>query len=125
MFPRLYFQPCVDANIRVVGFFLFINLFYLFIFIFGCFGSLLLRMGFLQLQQAGTTLHCGAGASHCGCFSCCRAQALGAWASVGVAYGLWRAGSVTVAHGLSCSAACGIFPDQDSNPCPPHWQVDS
>ena len=30
-----------------------------------------------------------------------------------------RAGSVVVAHGLSCSAACGIFPDQGSNPCPP------
>ena len=31
-----------------------------------------------------------------------------------------RAGSVTVAHGPSCSAACGIFPDQGSNPCPLH-----
>ena len=27
--------------------------------------------------------------------------------------------------GLSCSAACGIFPDQGSNPCLLHWQVDS
>ena len=36
-----------------------------------------------------------------------------------------RAGSVGVAHGLSCSAACGILPDQDSNPCPLHWQADS
>ena len=36
-----------------------------------------------------------------------------------------RAGSVVVAHGLSCSAACGIFPDQGSNPCPLHWQADS
>ena len=36
-----------------------------------------------------------------------------------------RAGSVIVAHGPSCSAACGIFPDQDSNPCPLHWQADS
>ena len=32
-----------------------------------------------------------------------------------------RAGSVVVAHGPSCSAACGIFPDQGSNPCPLHW----
>ena len=31
-----------------------------------------------------------------------------------------RAGSVGVAHGPSCSAACGIFPDQGSNPCPLH-----
>ena len=36
-----------------------------------------------------------------------------------------RAGSVVVAHGPSCSTACGIFPDQDSNPCPLHWQADS
>ena len=36
-----------------------------------------------------------------------------------------RAGSVVVAHGLRCSAACGIFPDQGSNPCPMHWQADS
>ena len=35
-----------------------------------------------------------------------------------------RAGSVIVAHGPSCSAACGIFPNQGSNPCPLHWQAD-
>ena len=36
-----------------------------------------------------------------------------------------RAGSVAVAHGPSRSTACGIFPDQGSNPCPLHWQADS
>ena len=36
-----------------------------------------------------------------------------------------RADPVIVAHGPSCSAACGIFPDQGSNPCPLHWQADS
>ena len=36
-----------------------------------------------------------------------------------------RAGSVIVAQGPSCSAACGIFPDQGPNPCPLHWQADS
>ena len=36
-----------------------------------------------------------------------------------------RAGSVIVAHGSSCFVACGIFPDQGSNPCPLHWQADS
>ena len=30
-----------------------------------------------------------------------------------------------MAHGLSCSTACGIFPDQGLNPCPLHWQADS
>ena len=36
-----------------------------------------------------------------------------------------HAGSLIVAHGPSCSAACGIFPDQGLNPCPLHWQADS
>ena len=104
-------------------FFFLIILFYLFIF--GCVGSSLLHMGFLQLRQAGAALHCGPWASHCGGFSCCRVRALGAGASVVVARGLWSAGSVVVAHGLSCSMACGIFPDRGSNPCPLHWQADS
>ena len=36
-----------------------------------------------------------------------------------------HAGSVVVAHGPSHSAACGILPDQGSNPCPLHRQADS
>ena len=36
--------------------------------------------------------------------------------SVAVAHGLWSAASVVEAHGLSCSVACGILPDQGSNP---------
>ena len=36
-----------------------------------------------------------------------------------------HAGSAVVAHGPSRSAACGISPDQGSNPCPLHWQADS
>ena len=33
---------------------------------------------------------------------------------------------VILAHGLiSCSEACGIFPDKGSNTSPLHWQVDS
>ena len=35
------------------------------------------------------------------------------------------AGSVVAAHGLSCSTACGIFPDRGSNLCLLHRQVDS
>ena len=98
------------------------------------------RPRFLQVWREGTTLCCGARASHCGGFSCCGAWALGTRASVVVARGLqqlWHSGSVVaarglqstgsvvVAHGLSCSTACGIFPDQGSNPCPLHWQLDS
>ena len=33
--------------------------------------------------------------------------------------------SLVVAHRLCCSIVCGILPDQGSNPCPQHWQVDS
>ena len=36
-----------------------------------------------------------------------------------------RAGSAVVAHGPSRSAACGILPYRDTNPCPLHWQADS
>ena len=35
-----------------------------------------------------------------------------------------RAGSAIVAHGPSRFAACGILPDQGSNPCPLHRQAD-
>ena len=70
---------------------------------------------------SGAAVRRGVRASHCGGFSCCRAEALSAETSVAVACGL----SHCCAHGLSCPAACGIFPDQGSNPCPLHWQVDS
>ena len=33
--------------------------------------------------------------------------------------------SVVAAHRLSCSLACGIFPDQGSNLCTLHWQADA
>ena len=47
-----------------------------------------------------------------------RLQQLWCTGSVVVARGLQSAGSVVVVYGLSCSMACGIFPDQGSNPCP-------
>ena len=39
--------------------------------------------------------------------------------------GLQSTSSIVVAHGLSCSTACGIFPEQGSNLCLLHWQADS
>ena len=39
--------------------------------------------------------------------------------------GLWSTGSTAMAHGLGCSVARGIFPDQGLNPCPLHWQAGS
>ena len=73
----------------------------------------------------GAALHGSVQASHSGGFSYCRAWALGMQALVVVARGLQSGGSVVTAHGLSCSAACGIFPDQGLNTCPQHWQADS
>ena len=45
------------------------------------------------VAMRGATLCCGAQASDCSDFSCCRAQALGVWASVVVAHGLSSCGS--------------------------------
>ena len=55
----------------------------------------------------------GAQAAHCPGLSWRRARVPSAWASVLAAQGVRG-----VAHGSSCSAACGVFPDQGSNPRP-------
>ena len=91
---------------------------FLIYFIYGCVGSSFLCEGFLQLWQAGATLHRDARASHYRGLSLSRPLLLRSTGSR-------RAGSVVVAHGPSCSAACGILPDQGSNPCPLHRQADS
>ena len=49
----------------------------------------------------------------------------GVLASVTGAPGRWSAGSVVVAHGLSCPVACGIFLDQRLNLRLLHWPVGS
>ena len=75
----------------------------------------------------GATFLCAMWIYHCGGFSCCRVQALGTWASVVAALRLQSTGSAVVVHRLSWphSLACRIFPDQELNQCPLHWQVDS
>ena len=45
--------------------------------------------------------------------------------SVVAACRLQNTGSIVGMHRLSCSAACGIFPDQVSNLCLLLWQADS
>ena len=82
-------------------------------FIFGSAGSLLLHAAFLYFQQEGIDFHCGVWAPHCDGISCCRAWVLGCM------------GFSICVRGLSCPKACGIFPDQESNLCPLHRQVDS
>ena len=89
-------------------FFFLIYLIYLFL---AALGLCCCVRAFSRCGEWGATLRCGARASHCGGFSCCKARALSARASV------------VVAHGLRCSVACGIFPDQGLNLCPLHWQA--
>ena len=77
---------------------------------FSCAGSSLLH---------GLFSSCAVQASHCGGFSCCKAWDLG-WV------GFITCSSQALEHRLNncgCSTACGIFPDQESNPCILHWQA--
>ena len=53
---------------------------------------------------SGDYSSCSAEASHCGGFSCCGERTGDVWASV------------VVAHGLSGSTACGIFPEHGLSP---------
>ena len=84
----------------------------LFIYFWLCWSSFLCE-GFLQLRRAG-----GHSSSRCAGLSLSRPLPLRS-------IGSRRTGSVVVAHRPSCSAACGIFPDQGSNLCSLHWQADS
>ena len=61
---------------------------------------------FLVVASEGRSLLL-AWTSHCGGFSCCRAQAVGAWASV------------VATHRLSCPTARRIFLDKESKPMSP------
>ena len=103
--------------------YLFIYLWLRWVFVAACGLSLVAASGgYPSLRCAGFSLWwllslLSMGSRRMGFSSC------GTW--VVVAHGLQSAGSVVVAHGLSCSAACGIVPDQGLNPCPLQWQVDS
>ena len=67
---------------------------------------------FFSCGEQGLLSTCNGRACHCGGFSCCTIPVLG--------HTLKSCG-----FGLSCSTACGIFPDQESNLCFLHWQTDS
>ena len=106
-FISKYFIP-FDAIVNGIAFFFKKDLF-----IFGCAGSSLPHVDFLWLQQAGTTLWL-----QCMGFSFAVASL--------VEQALWGTqASVVLAPGLTCFAACGIFPDQGSNPGLLQWQVES
>ena len=73
-------------------------------FLFGCVGLCCCSRAFSS---------CGVWASHWDGFFCCGTQALE------------HVDSAVVAHGLTCSAICGVFKDQGLNSCPRHWQANS
>ena len=95
-------------------------LFYFFKFIFKFFRLhrlFIVVHGLSLAVVSGVYSSCGAQASHGGGFSCCRARAPGLTGSVVASLGLRSPDSVVV-HRLSCSVACGVLPEQGSNPCP-------
>ena len=63
---------------------------------------------FSSCSEQGLLFHCGSWAFYC------------VWST-----GSRHPGSVAVEHRLSCSMACGIFPDQRGNMCSLHWQANS
>ena len=110
----LYVFNLVTLLRYILFFFLIFILFYfiLFIYLWLCWVLVSVR-GLSPVAASG-----GHSSSRCAGLSPSRPLPL--WST-----GSRRAGSAIVSHGLSRSAACGIFPDQGSNPCPLHWQADS
>ena len=112
-------KTCIQLNILCYlhffffkNFFFFLKLIYLFIYFWLCRVFVSVR-GLSPAAASG-----GHSSSHCAGLSPSRPLPLRSTGSR-------RAGSAIVAHGPSCSAACGILSDQGSNPCPLHWQADS
>ena len=105
-------KPFLFGKFENCFFFFFFNFIYLFIY----FG---LCWVFVSVRGLPPVVASGGHSS-----SRCAGPSL-SWPLLLQSTGSRRAGSVVVAHGPSCSTACGILPDQGSNPCPLHWQADS
>ena len=102
------------SHFQLQFFFFFFNFFFIYLFIY-------LWLCWVFISVRGLSLVAASGghsSSRCAGLSLSRPLPLRGTGSR-------RAGSVVVAHGPSHSTACGIFPDQGSNPCPLHWQADS
>ena len=102
----------VKPNICFSFFFFFLNVIYLFIYFWLCWVFVSVRGLSLVVASGGHS------SSRCAGLSLSRPLLLRITGSR-------RAGSAAVAHGPSRSVACGILPDQGSNPCPLHRQADS
>ena len=112
----------LDRVIKVISQSIYFILFYFFIFNLFIFIYLFIFLAVLGLRFVrGLSLVAASGghsSSRCAGLSLSRPLQLRGTGSR-------RAGSAAVAHGPSRSAACGIFPDQGSNPCPLNQQADS
>ena len=91
----------------------------------GCTGSLLQRGLFSGVGEQGLLSSCGAQASRGSSLSCCGARARGRAGFSSCSSQALRHSLNSCGPQLGCSAACGTFPDQGSNPCLLHWQADS
>ena len=112
VFLRFFICNFITILIKILTAFFFFNFYALFIYFWLCWVFVFVR-GLSLVVVIG-----GRSSSPCAGLSLSRRLLLQSTDSK-------RAGSVLVAHGPSCSAACGIFPDQGSNPFPLHWQGDS
>ena len=114
---KLSFPQCLPVILWL--FFFFFKLWvYLFIYLWLCWVFVSVR-GLSLVAASG-----GHPSSRCARLSPLRPLPLRSTGSRRAGSVMWLT-SVIVAHGPSRSAACGIFPDQGSNPCPLHWQADS
>ena len=114
--PAVWLVVLGPQELRIWRFFFFLSFFFFFkhyfIYLWLCWVFVSVR-GLSLVAASG-----GHSSSRCAGFSLPRPLPLRSTGSR-------RTGSVIVAREPSCSAACGIFPDQGSNLCPLHWQADS
>ena len=113
--PNAVFVSSFKVKFLTILFF-FLNFIYLFIYLFIYFCLCWVFVAVHGLSPAAAS----GGPSSSRCAGLSLSQPLLLWLA-----GSRHTGSAVVAHGPSCSVACGILPDQGSNPCPLQWQADS
>ena len=127
-FPILCFFGCLLCSVCLpITFFLnlFLFLFFFFIITLSFFFFLIYFLAVLGLRfvrgLSPVAASGGHSSSRCGDRSSSRCAGLSPSRPLQLrGTGSRRAGSAIVAHGPSRSVACGILPDQGSNPCPLH-----
>ena len=106
-------------------------LYMIFIYLFWAVLGLCCRAGISPLGVNESCSSCSAWVSYCSGFSLRRSKGFRAQTSVVAAHGLSRCTPWALEHRPSrgsrhsCSTACGIFPEQGSNPCLQHWLGDA